>query len=357
VAHTAPDPDVIPVRPGEEIDAAAVGAYVAGRLPEASGTPDVWQFPGGHANLTYLLHYPRGTNYVLRRPPPGDLPASAHDMGREFRVLSALYKVFPPAPRAFLYCEDTSVIGRPFFVMERRRGTVVRREVPPEFGGGNDPVANRKLSQVMIDTLADFHAVDPRAAGLETLGKPEGYLARQVKGWTDRWERARTKDVAAAPEVIGWLNDHMPPSPPPTLVHNDWRLDNMAVAEDDPARCVAVYDWDMCTVGDPFTDLGTLLSSWFELGEEYAFLASMPSRTPGFMTRAEAIQRYAERSGRDVSRMPYYYVFGLFKMAGVVQQLFYRWHKGQTKDDRMAGGEAVAEGLISRARAHIESHG
>ena len=165
MAHTAPDPDVIPVRPGEEIDAAAVGAYVAGRLPEASGTPDVWQFPGGHANLTYLLHYPGGPNYVLRRPPPGDLPASAHDMGREFRVLSALYKVFPPAPRAFLYCEDTSVIGRPFFVMERRRGTVVRREVPPEFGGGNDPVANRKLSQVMIDTLADFHAVDPGAAG------------------------------------------------------------------------------------------------------------------------------------------------------------------------------------------------
>jgi len=303
VTRTAPDPDVVPVRPGEEIDAAAVGAYVAGRLPDASGTPDIWQFPGGHANLTYLLHYPGGTNYVLRRPPTGDLPASAHDMGREYRVLSVLYRAFPPAPRAFLYCENTSVIGRPFFVMERRRGTVVRREVPPEFGGGSDPLANRKLSRIMIDTLADFHAVDPKAAGLETLGRPEGYLARQVKGWTDRWERARTKDVAAAPEVIRWLTEHMPPSPPPTLVHNDWRLDNMAVAEDDP------------------------------------------------------IERYAERSGRDVRRMPYYYVFGLFKMAGVVQQLFHRWHKGQTTDDRMAGGEAVAEGLIGLARAHIESHG
>src|SRR3989442_640095 len=357
VTSTPPDPDVIPVRPGEEIDAAAVGAYVAGRLPGASGTPEIWQFPGGHANLTYLLHYPGGPNYVLRRPPPGDLPASAHDMGREYRVLSVLYQAFPPAPRAFLYCEDTSVIGRPFFVMERRRGTVVRREVPPEFGGGKDPVANRKLSQVMIDALADFHAVAPGAAGLETLGKPEGSPARQGKGWTDRWKRHGTRDVAAAPEVIGWLNDYMPPSPPPTLVHNDWRLDNMSVAEDDPGRCVAVYDWDMCTLGDPFTDLGTLLSSWFEVGEEYAFLASMPSRVPGFMRRDEAIARYAERSGRDVSRMPYYYVFGLFKMAGVVQQLFYRWHKGQTKDDRMAGGEAVAEGLIRLARAPIERHG
>jgi aminoglycoside phosphotransferase (APT) family kinase protein len=349
----APDPDVIAVRPGEEVDAGAVGAYLAGKIPGVRGTPEIWQFPGGHANLTYLIHYPGGVDYVLRRPPPGDLPASAHDMGREYRVLSVLHRAFAAAPRAYVYCEDRSVIGAPFFVMERRRGTVVRREVPPQFGGGTDRDANRKLSEAVIDTLAAFHAVDPQAAGLETLGKPEGYLQRQVKGWTDRWERARTKDVAAAPEVIRWLNERMPPSPPPTLVHNDWRLDNMAVADDDPGRCVAVYDWDMCTVGDPFTDVGTLLSSWFEEGEQYAFLASMPSRVPGFMTRRQAIERYAAKSGRDVSRMPYYYVFGLFKMAGVVQQLYYRWHKGQTRDDRMAGGEAVAEGLIGLAHDHM----
>jgi aminoglycoside phosphotransferase (APT) family kinase protein len=356
-AGVAPESDVLPVRPGEEIDAAAVGAYLEDRIEGARGTPEIWQFPGGHANLTYLVPYPGGRDYVLRRPPPGDIPASAHDMGREYRVLSVLYRTFPPAPRAYLYCEDRAVIGAPFFVMERRRGTVVRREVPPEFGGGSDRTANRKLSEAVIDTLADFHAVDPKAAGLEGLGKPEGYLARQVKGWTDRWERARTKDVPAASVVVDWLTAEMPPAPAPTLVHNDWRLDNMAVAADDPGRCVAVYDWDMCTVGDPFTDLGTLLSSWIEEGEEYAFLASMPSRVPGFMTRAEAIARYAERSGRDVSRMPYYYVFGLFKMAVIVQQLYFRWHKGQTQDARMAGGEAVAEGLVGLARAHLEQHG
>ena len=352
-ARVPPSPDVVPVRPGEELDAAAVGAYLEGKMPGACGVPEVWQFPGGHANLTYLIHYPGPVAYVLRGPPPGDLPASAHDMGREFRVLSTLYRAYPPAPRAFVFCEDRSVIGATFFVMERREGVVVRREVPPAFGGGTDPSVNRKLSEVMIDALADFHAVDPRAAGLETLGKPEGYLERQVKGWTERWERARTKDVAAAPEVIRWLHETMPATPDVTLVHNDWRLDNMAVAADDPGRCVAVYDWDMCTRGDPLTDLGTLLSTWFEAGEDYAFIASMPSGAPGFMTRREAVARYAARSGRDVSRMPYYYVFGLFKMAGVVQQLYFRWHKGQTHDARMAGGEVVAEGLMGLARENI----
>ena len=347
-----PDFDVIPVRPGEEIDAAAVGAHCEGRMPGAHGAPEIWQFPGGHANLTYLLHYP-GADYVLRRPPHGDLAPGAHDMAREYRVLSRLYRVYPPAPRAYLFCEDTSVIGAPFFVMERRHGIVVRREVPPEFGGGRDPVANRKLSEVMIDGLVGLHAVDPRAADLDTLGRPEGYLTRQVKGWTDRWERAKTREVAAAPGVIRWLAEHLPSSPPATLVHNDWRLDNMAVAKDDPGRCVAVYDWDMCTLGDPLTDLGTLLSTWFEEGEEYAFLAAMPSRVPGFMTRAEAIERYGRRSGRDMSRIAYYYVFGLFKMGVVVQQLYYRYFKGQTNDERMAAGDQVAEGLLELARTNI----
>jgi len=347
------DADVIAVRPGEELPAAAVGAYLEGKLAGARGAPEIWQFPGGHANLTYLIHYP-SADYVLRRGPHGDIPASAHDMGREYRVLSRLYAVFPPAPRAYLYCDDQSVIGAPFFVMERRHGVVVRREVPPRFGGGDDPAQTRKLSEVMIDTLVDFHAVDYRAAGLETLGKPAGFLDRQVKGWLGRWERAKTKDVATAPAVVRWLVEQMPASPPPTLVHNDWRLDNMAVAADDPGRCVAVYDWDMCTLGDPLTDLGTLLSSWIEPGDDYAFIAAMPSQQPGFMNRAEAVERYGARSGRDMSKIPYYYVFGLFKMAVVVQQLYHRWHTGHTQDARMAGGEAVCEGMIDLAHRHIE---
>jgi len=355
-APRPPDPDVIEPRPDERLDADVVGRYLAGRVPGAAGAPEIWQFPGGHANLTYLLRYPT-VEYVLRRPPHGDLPAGAHDMGREFRVLSVLYQGFPPAPRAYVYCEDRDVIGVPFFVMERRRGVVVRRDVPEQFGGGRDTTQTRKLSEVLIDTLADFHAVDYRAVGLETLGKPDGFLARQVKGWTGRWERSKTKDVPAADLVVRWLEARMPPQTAPSLVHNDWRLDNMAVAEDDPGRAVAVYDWDMCTLGDPLTDLGTLLSSWNEPGEPYEFLSPMPSRSPGFMTRAEAVARYGVRSGRDVSAMPYYYVFGLFKMAVVVQQLYFRFHLGQTQDTRMSGGEAVAEGMIELAHRHLEQSG
>jgi aminoglycoside phosphotransferase (APT) family kinase protein len=350
--RTPPDTDVIAPRADEVLDEAVVGRYLAGKIDGAEGTPEIWQFPGGHANLTYLVRYPTAS-YVLRRGPHGDVAAGAHDMGREYRVLSVLYRSFPPAPRAFVYCEDKSVIGAPFFVMERRHGIVVRRDVPPEFGGGADAAQTRKLSAVLIDTLADFHAVDPKAAGLEGLGKPDGYLDRQVKGWCDRWNRAKTKELRAADEVVAWLGSRKPAAPAPTLVHNDWRLDNMAVAADDPGRCVAVYDWDMCTVGDPFTDLGTLLSSWYEPGEPYEFLSPMPSRSPGFLTRAEAIARYAARSRRDVSTMPYYYVFGLFKMAGIVQQLYFRWKQGQTQDARMSGGEAVAEGLIGLAHDHM----
>ncbi len=272
-------------------------------------------------------------------------------MGREYRALSVLYRYFPPAPRAFLYCDDAGLIGAPFFVMERKHGVVVRRIVPEIFGGGNDQVANRKLSEVVVDALADFHAVDPVASGLDRLGKPEGFLARQVKGWTERYERAKTSEVPLVDELARWLEDALPPSTRPTLLHNDWRLDNMAVAEDDPGRCVAVYDWDMCTVGDPLADLGPLLAVWFEAGEELTGLAPMPSQVPGFLTREEALQRYAERSGRDVSRINWYIVFGTYKVGVVLQQIYHRYHIGATKDERFAMFGAFAESLFQLAAA------
>jgi aminoglycoside phosphotransferase (APT) family kinase protein len=352
-----PAADVMPFREGEQIDAAALAPVLEGRLPGARGVPEVWQFGGGNANLTYLVRYASGDEYVLRRPPLGPVAPGAHDMGREYRVLSVLHRAFAPAPRAYLYCEDSSVIGAPFFVMERRRGVVVRGVVPPEFGGGKDPVANRRLSEVLIDTLVDFHRVDPAAVGLETLGRPEGFLARQVRGWQERWERAKTREVAAAADVARWLVERLPPSPPATLVHNDWRLDNMMVAFDDPGRAVAVFDWDMCTLGDPLADLGSLLSMWLEAGEDVPLAAPMPSRDPGFMTRAEAVRRYGERSGRDVSHVPYYYVFGIFKMAVIVQQIYFRWHRGQTRDARFAVMDQAVEGMLQLARARIDALG
>ena len=345
--------DVIPVRDEERFDVAKLAAWIAGRLEGSDGPLEVEQFGGGHANLTYCLRFGTGEGareYVLRRPPLGPVAPGSHDMHREYRALSVLWQAFPLAPRAFLYCDDPEVIGAPFLVMERRQGVVVRGEVPEIFGGGRDAEANRKLSEVVIDTLVDFHAVDPEPIGLGSLGRdPAGFLERQVKGWAGRYERARTGEIPLADEVTRWLLDNLPTSPAPTLLHNDWRLDNMAVAADDPGRCVAVYDWDMCTLGDPLADLGTLIAMWSDPEQAPAGTNPMPTQTPGFMRRQQAVDRYGERSGRDVSLLPYYDVFGTFKMAVVLQQIYFRFDQGQTHDERFAGMARVAESLFQLA--------
>ncbi len=348
-------PELIEVRSDECFDEEKIARFLEGKLEGSDRKLNVRQFGGGHANLTHLLRYGDGSDaieYVLRRPPLGPVAKSSHDMNREYRALSLLWEAFPKAPRAYLYCPDRELIGADFFVMERRHGVVVRHEVPPVFGSGRDPVANRKISQAVIDALAEFHAVDPVKIGLDGLGKPEGFLERQVRGWTERYERARTKDLPIAQELSRWLIDNMPASSAWTLLHNDWKLDNMALSAEDPATCVAVYDWDMCTVGDPLCDLGTLLCSWLNRDEGAASGPSaMPTQTTGFMSRDEAIGRYAERAGRDVTLIPYYHVFGVFKMAVVLQQIYFRFHEGQTQDTRFAGMEAGAEGLFRRAAA------
>jgi len=348
--------EVIPVREGEDFDRSRLAAYLGERLPGAETSLEVVQFAGGHANLTYLLRL--GTReYVLRRPPVGPVAAGAHDMGREYRVLSTLFRAYPPAPRAYLYCDDVSVIGAPFFVMERRCGTVIRRDIPVELGGGRDEAINRRISEVLIDSLADLHEVDYAGIGLGDLGKPDGFLRRQVEGWTARYERAKTKDLAIVDELARWLGEHLPPSPSPALLHNDWRLDNIMLDSDDPGRVVAVFDWDMCTVGDPLADLGTLLSLWIEPGEGLGggSQGGMPSNVPGFLTRREAVERYGERRGVDVTQVPYYYVFGLFKIAVVLQQIYHRYHLGQTRDERFRSFEQVAELLFWMARNRSET--
>lgn len=346
--------DTIPIRLGEGFDAARLAGYLQGKLPGAEGPLAVQQFAGGHANLTYLLRFgtgPSALEYVLRRPPLGPVAASAHDMGREYRALFALHKGFPLAPRPLVYCEDPAVLGSPFFIMERRHGVVVRGVIPERFGGGRDATANCKLSEVVIDTLAQFHAVDPASVGLGDLGKPAGFLRRQVVGWAERFERSKTMDLPLADELARWLLDNLPSSPEPTLLHNDWRLDNLAVAHDDPGCCVAVYDWDMCTRGDPLADLGTLLALWSDPGEGPAGTNPMPTQSPGFLSRARATARYHEQTGRDVSTVPYYLVFGTFKMAVVLQQIFFRYERGQTKDNRFAGLGPAAEDLFQLAAA------
>jgi aminoglycoside phosphotransferase (APT) family kinase protein len=346
-------PELIPVRSDERFDEAVLRDYLRDKLEGAEMPLRVEQFAGGHANLTYLLHYAGGDRrieYVLRRPPLGPVAPGSHDMNREYRALSVLWKAFRPAPRAYLYCDDVNLIGAPFFVMERRRGIVIRGSVPPEFGGGADQRANRKLSEVVIDTLAELHAVDPAAIGLDCLGRdPAHFLERQVKGWAGRYQRSKTGSIEVAEELTRWLADNLPESPAPTLLHNDWRLDNMAVDPEDPGRCAAVYDWDMCTTGDPLADLGTLLALWSNRGDAAVGMSPMPTQSAGFMSREEAVARYGERSGRDVRGVSYYDVFGTFKMAVVLQQIYFRYHRGQTKDERFAGLGAGAAGLFELA--------
>ena len=276
-------------------------------------------------------------------------------MAREYGVLSKLYRSFPPAPRAYLLCEDETVIGAPFLIMERKQGVVVRNGVPEIFGGGTNEQANRQLSEVVVDTLAAFHLVDPAGCGLDQIGRPDGFLGRQVDGWRQRWEAAQHQENQIADEVATWVAENLPRSDLVTLLHNDWRLDNMAVSADDPGQCVAVYDWDMCTRGDPLADLGTLLAAWYEGDEVPATLNPMPTTAPGFMNRAQAIERYHSLTGFPIDAVNWYVVFGTWKVAVVLQQIFIRWHRGQTEDARFARMGEGAQRLFELAAARLQS--
>jgi aminoglycoside phosphotransferase (APT) family kinase protein len=319
-----------PPRAGEELPIDRLTAYLGDKL--GGGPVSVAQFPGGHSNLTYLITV-GGRDYVLRRPPFGSKVKTAHDMGREVRVLSHLAPVWPLAPRPVLFCEDESVLGAKFYIMERIRGIIVRRELPAELA----PHA-RRLSESLVDTLVALHAIDWRAAGLDGFGNPDGYVERQVTGWTKRWQDARTDDIPEVDEVAAWLAARLPPSGPPAIVHNDFKLDNLVLDEADPTRIVGILDWEMATLGDPLADLGTALCYWVEAADPPELVAMRfgPTGAPGMMTRAEIAARYAEKSGRSVERIGYYYVLGLFKTAVVAQQIYKRWKDGLTKDDRFA---------------------
>ncbi len=329
-----------PVRPGEEIDAAALAVWLKGRLPGVEGPIAVEQFPGGHSNLTYLLHF-GDRELVLRRPPFGSQVKTAHDMGREYRVLSRLYVAYPKAPRALLHCDDPQVIGAPFYVMERVRGVILRKPAAPA-GIDLPPERMRAISEAAVDGLADLHAVDWRAAGLEDLGHPQGYVARQVEGWTGRWRKARTDDVPDLDRAAAWLGANLPVESPSengaALIHNDYKYDNLVLHPVDLDRIVAVLDWEMATLGDPLMDLGTSLGYWMDPGDdpELRLLPAGPTTLPGNLSRAEVVERYAARSGRDVSGILFYYVFGLFKIAVIAQQIYYRYKQGLTHDERFA---------------------
>jgi aminoglycoside phosphotransferase (APT) family kinase protein len=321
-----------PVRPGQEFDAGALAAWLRPRLEGLAGEPAVSQFGRGYSNLTYLVRF-GARELVVRRSPPGVNIKSAHDMGREYRILSALAPTWSKAPRPLAHCDDASVIGSTFYVMERVRGVVLRQKVPESLV--LDAPTMRAASEALCDTLSEIHTLDWRAVGLDTLGKPEGYIERQVRGWADRYVKARTDDVPQVEKLGAWLEEHRPRESGATLVHNDFKYDNVVLAPD-LARVVAVLDWEMATIGDPLMDLGTALGYWIEPNDPPVFQVTVfgPTNRPGNLTRVEFAERWSRATGRDASNILFYYVFALFKLAVVAQQLYKRWVDGVTKEDR-----------------------
>lgn len=343
--------ETIRVREGEGFDPEAVERHLRDHidgLPE--GELEVRQFPSGASNLTYLLKVGEWEG-VLRRPPFGPVPPKAHDMGRESGLLARLHEAYPLAPKPYFFCEDESVIGAPFYVMERRRGVVIDDSFP----NGIEPEGDlcRGISETVVDTLVELHAVDPHEAGLGDLGRPEGFLERQVRGWIRRYDEARTDEIEDVGPLTRWLSENVPESPEPTIIHNDYKLNNLVLNPDDLTEVRAVLDWEMATVGDPLFDLAVSLSYWTEPDDGEALKAVMPTvtSTPGFMTRRELMDRYAQRSGRDLSAMHWYLVFGYFKLAVILQQIYARWKKGQTQDERFADFDERVRTLILHANA------
>lgn len=326
-----------PARVGEEIDLKHLGAFLAAKLPElATGEIAVEQFPGGFSNLTYLVRT-GGGELVLRRPPRGAHVKGGHNMAREFTLLSALHGPYGKVPRPLAYCDDESVIGSPFYLMERVHGVILRGAVP-------EGIVLRAVSETLIDTLSDLHAFDWRSAGLEKLGRPDGYVARQVDGWTARYAAARTDDVPALERVAAWLAEHRPADSSASLIHNDYKYDNVVLHADRPTEIIAVLDWEMATVGDPLMDLGSALAYWMDADDPDEMRSVLPSITthPGNLSRAEVLHRYAAHSGRDVPDSVFYYAFGLFKTAVILQQIYARYKHGLTADPRFASlGAAV----------------
>jgi aminoglycoside phosphotransferase (APT) family kinase protein len=349
-----------PMREGEELDTAKVEAFLRANVPgiDPAAKVGIEQFPGGHSNLTYLVR--AGTReLVLRRPPFGNRVKTAHDMGREYRILSKLSAVYPPAPRPLAYTEDTDVLGAPFYVMERIRGTILRRTLPDSMK--LDGATVRRLCESFVDNLAALHAIDFRAAGLGDVGKPAGYIERQVTGWTKRYTDAKTDDIPEMEIAAKWLHERMGDAGKDVraaVIHNDYKYDNLVLDPGDPTKIVGVLDWEMATVGDPLMDLGTALGYWIDPtdSDEDKMFAFGPTLLPGSMTRQELADRYAARTGRDVSNILFFFVFALFKTAGVAQQIYWRYHQGLTKDARF-GAFIVATRVLASAAVRATVRG
>lgn len=325
------------VRPGEEIDLVTLNQYL--NTPEGLGelVTEIRQFPGGYSNLTYFLKTENKREYVLRRPPFGaENIKGGHDMEREYRVLTMIRTAgYTKIPEPILLCENMDVMNCPFYIMEQVQGVILRAQSAPKLGLTAGQL--RATSEALVDNLAELHALDITTTGLGQIGKPEGYVRRQVEGWYKRYLASQTDSLPIMDQLYQWLSDTMPPANSATLIHNDYKYDNVVLNPANLSDILAVLDWEMCTLGDPLMDVGTALSYWAEAGDGTFERSFNLTWLTGNLTRQEFANRYAEKSGRDVSNMLYYYVFGLFKNSVVIQQIYARWKKGLTQDERFAG--------------------
>ncbi|MGH3445972.1 MAG: phosphotransferase family protein [Nocardioidaceae bacterium] len=353
--------EAVAVREEDAFDVDAVAGWLRVHASDPAGlqqVPEVRQFPGGASNLTYLLRYP-DRDLILRRPPVGAKAKSAHDMHREFTIQSRLAPVFGYVPAMVAFCDDHDVLGSDFYVMGRLVGTIVRRDLPEHVE--LPPDRARRLCTSFLDVLVELHGVDPVAAGLEDLGRGAGYVARQVAGWSDRYRRARTENVGDYESVMGWLDEQQPGDVGTCVIHNDFRLDNAVLAPDDPTRIVGVLDWEMATLGDPLMDLGGALAYWIQADDEPSYRAfrRQPSDLPGMATRAEMVERYCARTGLSVTprQWLFYEVFGLFRLGVIAQQIYFRYHHGQTHNEAYARFLPIVQHLEQRCRSLIGTAG
>ncbi len=345
----------VDVRKGEELDTALIDSIIKERVDGLKGTPMIRQFASGHSNLTYSVQY-ENKSLVLRRPPFGTRPKSGHSMIREYSVMNALKPVFPAVPETYFHIgEEESPLGAEFYVMEQVDGRKLDREIPKSWGFGEEE--GRKLCLSFFNKLIELHQVDYKAAGLGDFGKPEGYVERQVMGWNKRYERVITDDVEPYEDVRKWLEVNMPEGEVGhAVLHGDYRLDNVILSEDNPFEIKAILDWEISALGDPLMDLGNTLAYWAQKGdpEEMIAMCMQPCMAPGMLTREEICDIYAEKTGYDLAKFDYYLVYGVFRLAVILQQIYYRYYHGQTQNKTFAGfGKRVAS-IGNYARSLID---
>jgi aminoglycoside phosphotransferase (APT) family kinase protein len=337
-----------PVRAGEELPQQALEAYLQEKLSMPDASLQIQQFPSGHSNLTYLVTL-GDKELVLRRPPFGSKVKSAHDMGREFTIQQKLSGIGAKVPRPLLYCEDETLMGAKFYVMERVKGVIIRK-TPPK-GIELTPELASSLCASFVDTLVELHAIDYKACGLESFGNPDGFVQRQVQGWSKRYIDAKTEEVNEMEELIKWFPANFPPSQAGTIIHNDYKYDNLVLDPNDITKIIAILDWEMSALGDPLMDLGTALCYWIEAKDPRPLqdVGFGPTAAPGSYSRQQLADAYAKKSGRDLSHVLFYYAFGLFKTAVVVQQIYYRFKQGLTKDPRFAHFHMITKLMAHQA--------